>query len=168
MMTREEIVGMVPQLRADDVLGGSFCPTDGFVDPYSVMVGFTTRACEQGATLWRSTEVTAINRESGRITGVETTARSSKHADGGERRWPVGSRSGISGGNQASRGAYAAHADPDGAVRRSVARSADGGRHDHRLSFSAGESGISAGVERSPGDDGLQHRTSSRRSSRRC
>ena len=73
MMTHEEIVAMVPQLRADDVLGGSFCPTDGFVDPYSVMVGFTTRACEQGATLWRSTEVTAIRRDGSGVTGVETT-----------------------------------------------------------------------------------------------
>src|SRR5271167_3599440 len=73
MLTRDEIVAIVPQLRSDDVLGGSFCPTDGFVDPYSVMVGFTTRACEQGATLWRSTEVTGINLENGRINGVETT-----------------------------------------------------------------------------------------------
>src|SRR6202012_931724 len=62
MMAPQEIAGMVPQLRADDVLGGSFCPTDGFVDPYSVMVGFTTSACEKGATIWRSTEVTAIHR----------------------------------------------------------------------------------------------------------
>ena len=73
MMTRQEIVTIVPQLRSDDILGGSFCPTDGFVDPYSVMVGFTTRTCEQGATLWRSTEVTAITRQDGRISGVETT-----------------------------------------------------------------------------------------------
>ena len=73
MLAQEEIVAIVPQLRADDVLGGSFCPTDGFVDPYSVMVGFTTRACEQGATLWRSTEVTAIHHNGKGITGVETT-----------------------------------------------------------------------------------------------
>ena len=73
MVTREEIVAIVPQLHADDVLGGSFCPTDGFVDPYSVMVGFTTRACEQGAKLWRSTDVTAINRNGSGITGVQTT-----------------------------------------------------------------------------------------------
>ncbi len=73
MLTRGEIVDMVPQLRSDDVVGGSFCPTDGFVDPYSVMVGFTTRACEKGATLWRSTEVTGITHDQGGITGVETT-----------------------------------------------------------------------------------------------
>jgi len=73
MLTRDEIVDMVPQLRSDDVLGGSFCSTDGFVDPYSVMVGFTTRACEQGAMLWRSTEVTGIMRDDRGIAGVETT-----------------------------------------------------------------------------------------------
>lgn len=73
MMSCEEIADIVPQLRSDDVLGGSFCPTDGFVDPYSVMVGFTTKACEQGATLWRSTEVTAIHRNGAGITAVETT-----------------------------------------------------------------------------------------------
>ena len=73
MLTREDIVERVPQLRSDDILGGSFCPTDGFVDPYSVMVGFTTRACEHGAALWRSTEVTGISVEDGAITGVETS-----------------------------------------------------------------------------------------------
>src|SRR5438552_3546978 len=37
LVTREDIVRMVPQLRSDDIVGGSFCSTDGFVDPYSVM-----------------------------------------------------------------------------------------------------------------------------------
>jgi len=73
MLSREDVLAMVPQLRDDDILGGSFCPCDGFIDPYSVMVGFTARACEQGATLWRSTEVTAIRHDASGITGVETT-----------------------------------------------------------------------------------------------
>src|SRR6202167_761004 len=73
MLRCAEIAAMVPQLRADDVLGGSFCPTDGFIDPYSVMTGYTARACEQGTRLWRSTEVTAIHHNAGGITGVEPT-----------------------------------------------------------------------------------------------
>jgi sarcosine oxidase subunit beta len=40
LVSTAEIVEMVPQLRSDDILGGSFCPTDGFVDPYSAMTGF--------------------------------------------------------------------------------------------------------------------------------
>lgn len=73
MMSCEEISALVPQLRCDDVLGGSFCPIDGFIDPYSVMTGYTARACEQGATIWRSTPVTAIHHNDAGITGVETS-----------------------------------------------------------------------------------------------
>src|SRR6185369_10896858 len=48
----EDIVKMVPQLRVDDILGGTFCPTDGFVDPHSVMMGFMLNAREKGVRLW--------------------------------------------------------------------------------------------------------------------
>lgn len=60
LLSAGEIRAMLPQLRSDDVLGGSFCSTDGFVDPYSVMNGFMASAVEQGATLWKKTEVTGI------------------------------------------------------------------------------------------------------------
>ena len=59
----EDILKMVPQLRVDDVLGGTFCPTDGFVDPHSVMMGFMLNAREKGARLWLETEVTGIEIE---------------------------------------------------------------------------------------------------------
>jgi len=73
MVTRDDIVSRVPQLRSDDILGGSFCPTDGFVDPYSVMTGFTTCAVERGVRLWRACEATAIHHDGTGILGVETT-----------------------------------------------------------------------------------------------
>ncbi|MGO9441841.1 MAG: NAD(P)/FAD-dependent oxidoreductase [Terriglobales bacterium] len=73
MVSADEIRSMFPQLRSDDVVGGSFCSTDGFVDPYSAMVGFMARAAESGARLWRNTEVTAIHADSHGVTGVETT-----------------------------------------------------------------------------------------------
>jgi sarcosine oxidase subunit beta len=73
MVAREEIVKMVPQLRADDIIGGAYCPTDGFVDPYSVMTGFSKRARERGVRLWLNTEVTGINVANGEITGVKTS-----------------------------------------------------------------------------------------------
>jgi len=73
MVSCEEITEMVPQLRCDDVLGGSFCPMDGFIDPYSAMVGFIQGACEQGATIWRSAEVTSVTRSASAVAGVETT-----------------------------------------------------------------------------------------------
>jgi sarcosine oxidase subunit beta len=73
MLEGAAIAGMFPLLRSDDVLGGSFCPTDGFVDPYSAMVGFMARASDAGARLWRGTEVSAIKVEGGRVAGVETS-----------------------------------------------------------------------------------------------
>ena len=73
MISADEIRGMFPQLRSDDIVGGSFCSTDGFVDPYSAMVGFMTRAAESGVRLWRNAEVRAIHNDGSGITGVETT-----------------------------------------------------------------------------------------------
>src|SRR5438270_1786526 len=67
-----EIRSMFPQLRADDIVGGSFCSTDGFVDPYSSMVGFMSWASEHGARLWRDTEVTAIIVDAEGVAAVET------------------------------------------------------------------------------------------------
>src|SRR5213593_3251841 len=64
-VTPEDIVKMVPQLRVDDVLGGTFCPTDGFVDPHSVMMGFMLNAREHGVRLWLDTKVTGINVDAG-------------------------------------------------------------------------------------------------------
>src|SRR6185369_532875 len=62
-VTADDIVKMVPQLRVDDILGGTFCPTDGFVDPHSVMMGFMLNAREKGVRLWLDTEVTGIDLE---------------------------------------------------------------------------------------------------------
>ena len=67
-----EIAERFPQLRSDDIIGGSFCSSDGFVDPYSAMIGFMSGACEHGAELWKHTEVTAIQRDAGGICAVET------------------------------------------------------------------------------------------------
>jgi sarcosine oxidase, subunit beta len=73
LLDAAEIVRMVPQLRSDDVVGGSFCSTDGFVDPYSVMTGFTLRALAQGAELERDIEVTGIEMDAAGVAAVKTT-----------------------------------------------------------------------------------------------
>jgi sarcosine oxidase subunit beta len=63
LVSREDIEKFVPQLRVDDILGGTFCPTDGFVDPHSVMMGFMLKARERGVRLWLDTTVTSIETE---------------------------------------------------------------------------------------------------------
>ena len=69
----KEIQAIVPQLRTDDILGGTFCPTDGFVDPHSVMMGFMLNARERGARLWLETQVTGIEVENDQIAAVMTS-----------------------------------------------------------------------------------------------
>ncbi len=60
LLSREDILKFVPQLRADDIIGGTFCATDGFVDPHSVMMGFMLKARERGVSLWLDTTVTGV------------------------------------------------------------------------------------------------------------
>ncbi len=73
LVTGAEISGMFPQLRADDIVGGSFCSTDGFVDPYSAMIGFMAWATDHGAELWKNTEVLAITSDDQGVCAVETS-----------------------------------------------------------------------------------------------
>jgi len=73
LMAGDEIRSMFPQLRADDIVGGSFCSSDGFVDPYSAMNGFMTWAADHGATLWKNVDVSGFTRDATGIVSVETT-----------------------------------------------------------------------------------------------
>lgn len=73
LLSPDDIRKVLPQLRSDDIIGGSLCPTDGFVDPDSVMTGFMARAIERGVELWRGTQVTGICTEHATISGVTTT-----------------------------------------------------------------------------------------------
>ena len=73
LVSADEIRTLYPQLRGDDIVGGSYCSTDGFVDPYSAMNGFMSWAADHGARLWKNTAVTEIKVERTRVTAVETT-----------------------------------------------------------------------------------------------
>src|SRR6202453_562595 len=50
LVSGDEIRGLFPKLRADDMFGGSFCSPAGFVDPYSTMNGFMAWSTDHGAT----------------------------------------------------------------------------------------------------------------------
>jgi sarcosine oxidase subunit beta len=71
-VTASDIAALVPNLRTDDVVGGSYCPTDGLIEPLNVMRGFMERARERGVRLWLETEVTGIETERGEVKAVST------------------------------------------------------------------------------------------------
>jgi sarcosine oxidase subunit beta len=72
LISGDDIRRQFPELRGDDIIGGSFCATDGFVDPYSAMIGFMTWASDHGATLWKNATVNAITTRCGSFEIVTT------------------------------------------------------------------------------------------------
>jgi sarcosine oxidase subunit beta len=73
LLAPDDIRKVLPQLRSDDIVGGSLCSTDGFVDPESVMTGFMARAIERGVELRRGAQVTGLSIASGAVCGVLTS-----------------------------------------------------------------------------------------------
>jgi sarcosine oxidase subunit beta len=69
-----EAATMVPVLNVDDVLGCTFCPTDGIASPADVTSGYAAAARRLGARLKEGVEVTGIDTASGRVQGVRTSA----------------------------------------------------------------------------------------------
>jgi sarcosine oxidase, subunit beta len=69
-----EAAKMVPILNVEDVLGCTFCPTDGIASPADVTMGYATAARRLGARLKEGIEVTGIDVAGGRVQGVRTSA----------------------------------------------------------------------------------------------
>jgi sarcosine oxidase, subunit beta len=69
-----EAAKMVPVLNVEDVLGCTFCPTDGIASPNDVTFGYAAAARRLGARLNEGVEVTGIDIASGRVQGVRTSA----------------------------------------------------------------------------------------------
>jgi sarcosine oxidase subunit beta len=65
---------MSPVLNVEDVLGCTFCPTDGIASPADVTSGYATAARRLGARLKEGVAVTGIDVASGHVQGVNTTA----------------------------------------------------------------------------------------------
>jgi sarcosine oxidase subunit beta len=73
LLTAVEISTRWPSLRGLDVVGGSFCASDGFVNHFRVVQGLTTAVEAAGVTLVSGTDVTGLDLKAGRIEAVRTT-----------------------------------------------------------------------------------------------
>ena len=69
-----EAARMVPILNVDDVLGCTFCPSDGVASPADVTSGYAAAARRLGARLKEGVEVIGIDVAAGRVQGVRTSA----------------------------------------------------------------------------------------------
>ena len=70
----DEASRMVPVLNVEDVLGCTFCPSDGIASPADVTSGYASAARRLGARLREGVEVVGVDVEGGRVRGVRTSA----------------------------------------------------------------------------------------------
>lgn len=68
----DEMANLLPPLRTDDLVGGTFCPDDGSADPHGLLQGFVGRARERGLEVRLGEPVVALLRAGDRVTGVAT------------------------------------------------------------------------------------------------
>lgn len=68
-----EIAARLPSLNVSDVVGGTFCPRDGYGDPYEVLQAIARGARDRGVRFWLETEVTGIETAGGRVRAVQTS-----------------------------------------------------------------------------------------------
>ncbi|HEV2108040.1 MAG TPA: FAD-binding oxidoreductase [Thermomicrobiales bacterium] len=73
-VTPDEIARINPHIVLDDVIGGTFCPEDGWVDTYQATMGYAQAARRLGVTIIEETPVTGIRQQGGKVTAVETAA----------------------------------------------------------------------------------------------
>lgn len=73
LLSPEEAREIVPCLDVKDVICATFCPTDGYADPYSVVQGFSSAARRLGVKIYEDTEVINIKAKEGQILGVSTS-----------------------------------------------------------------------------------------------
>jgi len=72
LLSPDEIGDMAPYLYLDDVVGGTFCPCDGYADPYSVAMGFARQARRLGVKICEETEALDVKVSNGKVKAVLT------------------------------------------------------------------------------------------------
>ena len=70
----DEIRSRLPQMRLQDVIGGTYNSKDGLVDPNSVVMGYISAGQRIGVKAYTEAEVTGLKVEAGRIAGVQTSS----------------------------------------------------------------------------------------------
>jgi len=71
-LTPAEVAARWPLLETADLLGATFCATDGLADPNSVTLAYAAAARRAGAVFEFATEVAGVRVEAGRVVGVTT------------------------------------------------------------------------------------------------
>ena len=70
----DDIRRLNPAIRIDRIVGGAFCPSDGFIRPLKILEGYLAAAGRHGVRVEWDVEVIGLRRDgNGRVVRVETT-----------------------------------------------------------------------------------------------
>jgi len=72
LITPSEAKEIVPYLNEDNILGATFCQSDGHAYPFRVVQGYAKKAREMGVEINKFTEVKSIKKEDNKIKSVVT------------------------------------------------------------------------------------------------
>ncbi|MGN6392688.1 MAG: NAD(P)/FAD-dependent oxidoreductase [Gemmatimonadales bacterium] len=74
MVTPEDIARLNPAIRLDGIVGGAFCPSDGFIRPTRILEGYLAAAVRLGVRAeWGVTVTGFVRAPTGAIGAVNTT-----------------------------------------------------------------------------------------------
>ncbi len=73
-MSVDEATDMVPGVRPDGLVGATFCPTDGYLDPHTLVSSLAAQARGRGVRIRSQTPVIGFERRGERIDGVRLTS----------------------------------------------------------------------------------------------
>lgn len=71
LLDRDETLRIVPDLDPEAIVGSSYSPGDGYMDPYSVLQGYVKKAKHLGVQ-YLYKEVVGLLKEGGRLAGIRT------------------------------------------------------------------------------------------------
>jgi sarcosine oxidase subunit beta len=72
-VSADDAARLNPAICLSGVVGGAFCPTDGFIRPLSILDGYVAAARRLGVRFERGVEVTGLEREGERVAAVITS-----------------------------------------------------------------------------------------------
>lgn len=73
LITADDIAKLNPHINTDNIIGGSFCQSDGFIKPMNILQGYVSSAKNNGVEFLYNTKVTGINRSPSNIMSIETS-----------------------------------------------------------------------------------------------
>ena len=70
MIDVDELASIIPGINTTDLEGAAYGPTDGYMDPNSMVAGFAAGARRSGVTILQDSPVTSVETAGGRVTGA--------------------------------------------------------------------------------------------------